>query len=225
MKKGFIVVLLFCSFFVFADTGYRGTEWYSEEKDILDKIDLYSALDKEVEKVLGLENYMRIDNESKAILGDLNEVSYFFSKDEYFIPRNIDDEKFRLIGIAYITSVENLLRLRNSFNKLVQQYIEVRSDYKEIVETELQGTLDFKELSSNIIDTIIKAVLVGISVQYEKQGEYSFSSGGLVPDKDSTEKDGTLYIYDFNDDTRVFIYDNIIKDKLVVVYVPHEQDY
>ena len=52
-----------------------------------------------------------------------------------------------------------------------------------------------------------------------------FVSAALAPDLDSTEKYGTLYIYDYNDDTRVYIYDNIIKDKAVVVYVPHEQDY
>ena len=35
----------------------------------------------------------------------------------------------------------------------------------------------------------------------------------------------TLHIYDYNDDTRIYIYENCIEDKAAVVYVPHVQDY
>ena len=50
----------------------------------------------------------------------------------------------------------------------------------------------------------------------------AFSSYGIS----ETEKEGkaTLYAYDYNDDTRVFIFQNITEGKTVVVYSYHEKD-
>ena len=50
--------------------------------------------------------------------------------------------------------------------------------------------------------------------------EYNF-----VPVEELPKATGSLYIFDYNKDTRMYVFDNIIKDKAVVVYVPHEQDY
>lgn len=36
---------------------------------------------------------------------------------------------------------------------------------------------------------------------------------------------GKIYIYDYNEDTRVYLYENVVTDYAFVVYVPHEQDY
>lgn len=224
MKKYFVLMLLtLCTFCVFGETGYRGIEWYSEEKTVSKKINLYPALSKEIEKKIELLGYERpkIHNEDKVILGELNEVSYFFYKGGAFYPKYTEGKRFRLIGIAYITQTENVLRLENNFNKLVQKYIEVRSDFKEVIENELFKETDFNKLNNSTIDTLIKTVMATMSWDFENYGLV----GDLVPDEDSTEKKGTLYIYDFNDDTRVYIYDNVITGKAVVVYVPHEQDY
>ena len=86
--------------------------------------------------------------------------------------------------------------------------------------------IDFLKLDNHITDLIIKNEIMLITLIADKAGiDTPFVSTALVPDENSTETNGTLYIYDYNDDTRVYIYDNIIKDKAVVVYVPHEQDY
>ena len=227
MKKYFtLTLLLFCVSFIFGETGYRDVEWYSEEKTVSKKIDLYPALSKEIEKKIELEDVgLKINNENKAILGEINQVSYFFSNEEAFYPKYTEGKKFRLIGVAYITSTENLQRLKNNFNKLVQKYIEARSDFKEIIENEFFKETDFNKLNNSTIDTLIKTVMATMSWDFERYGKNSPTFGNLAPDEDSTKKNGTLYIYDFNEDTRVYIYDNIIKDKAVVVYVPHEQDY
>lgn len=47
----------------------------------------------------------------------------------------------------------------------------------------------------------------------------------LKPISEKPEGKSTLYIYDYNDDTRAYIYENIIEGQTVVVYAPHEQDF
>lgn len=68
---------------------------------------------------------------------------------------------------------------------------------------------------------IQKEYLLGISVLY-------FCS--LIDEADLSklekqEAENQIYIYNYNDDTRIYIYKNFIKDTTVVVYFPHEQDY
>ena len=36
---------------------------------------------------------------------------------------------------------------------------------------------------------------------------------------------GTITVYDYNDDTRVYILENVVEDKIFVIYLYHEQDY
>ena len=38
-------------------------------------------------------------------------------------------------------------------------------------------------------------------------------------------KKATIYIYDYNNDTRLYLFEGVIKDELFVVYTYHEQDY
>ena len=35
----------------------------------------------------------------------------------------------------------------------------------------------------------------------------------------------TVYIYDYNDDTRVYIFENLVEGLTFVYYAQHEQDY
>ena len=37
--------------------------------------------------------------------------------------------------------------------------------------------------------------------------------------------DARIYIYDYNDDTRVYLFENVVKGVLFVVYTHHEQDF
>lgn len=229
MKKIFVLFLLTVfSFIAHAETGYKGIEWYTEENEVNKRIDLYANTD---DKLLSLINSFiniktKIKLEYKPVLGLKNEIAYLFTKNNTILPKTIQNKNDRFVSVAYIITLENVKLLKNNFSKPAYIYTECRSDFLEFLGNIQPDNIDFFKLDKHTTDLIIKKEIMLITLIADKAGlDTPFVSAALAPDLDSTEKYGTLYIYDYNDDTRVYIYDNIIKDKAVVVYVPHEQDY
>lgn len=225
MKKIFVLFLLtIFSFVTHAETGYRGLEWYTEESIAGNQIDLYPAFDETIEKTLDLKDSgIEIKVTVKTLLGERSLVNYFFTNIGYQLPKNKRDEKYKLIAISYIVPKDKTNELLKHFSiqKIVKKYIQCRSDFLNIIKNDYFNHIDFNTLETNASESLITSAIATVTTFFERYGK----ADALAPDLDSTEKDGTLYIYDYNDDTRVYIYDNIIKDKAVVVYVPHEQDY
>lgn len=225
MKKIFVLFLLTVfSFIAHTETGYRGLEWYTEESIAGNQIDLYSAFDETIEKTLDLrDSGVEIKVAVKTLLGERSLVNYFFTNIGYQLPKNKRDEKYKLVAISYIVPKEktNVILKRFPIQKLVNKYIKCRSDFLDFIKNEYFNEIDFVNLKTNTANSLITSAVSTTTISFEKDGQ----ANELVPDENSTETNGTLYIYDYNDDTRVYIYDNIIKDKAVVVYVPHEQDY
>lgn len=220
MKK--IFSFIFGAVFVFSassETGYRNVEWYSTEAECSKKVTFLSVFNKKKEKQLAPKNEagVKLLREEKAILGMPNRLLYLFLNE---IPHKDDKPStYRLAGIVYEIPTDSVTRLISNFSNIVGHYINVRSDFWEYIQNDVRA--EDLELFGPYIIADYK--LFYIASEAEQYGEFAFHE--LVPEEDSTEKNGTLYIYDYNDDTRVYIYDNIIKDKAVVVYVPHEQDY
>ena len=225
MKKifSFIFGAVFI-FSAFSETGYNNIEWYTEENMVCKQIDLYAAFDESMEKTLDLNNSgVDVKVAVKTILGERSLVNYFFTNIGYQLPKNKRDEKYKLVAISYIVPKEktNVILKRFPIQKLVNKYIKCRSDFLDFIKNEYFNKIDFVNLKTNTANSLITSAVSTTTISFEKDGQ----ANELLPEENSTEKDGTLYIYDYNDDTRVYIYDNIIKDKAVVVYVPHEQDY
>lgn len=93
----------------------------------------------------------------------------------------------------------------------------------------------YKQNVTEMSDEVIKEALERFKLESNEKNK-DFVTNKLVAIKAAafslyglteTGKEGkaTVYAYDYNDDTRVFIFENITKGKTVVVYSYHEQDY
>lgn len=224
-----LFLMLVFGFFSFAETGYRGIEWYSNENEVDNQIDSYiynidNNLLSSVEDFTNMK--IKIKNEYKSVLGLKNEIAYFFTNDDIILPKKMRKKNYKFVGAAYIITSDNVKLLKKNFSNPVHIFTECRSDFLDFLKSIQPDNVDFSKLDNYIIDLIIKSAIMPITLIADNAGfDTPLVYVALAPEEDSTEKDGTLYIYDYNDDTRVYIYDNIIKDKAVVVYVPHEQDY
>lgn len=157
-----------------------------------------------------------------SIFGRKTEVRYIFAPIE---------NKDNLITITYITDSYRIKEIQNSMKQA--RHYKTSLQYANSTDFFSQTYLNDIGVSKNDITQKIANNSMGIicavlTFGYISNGENSdaFSFFELeIPTSKNKKATGTLYIYDYNDDTRVYIYDNIIKDKAVVVYVPHEQDY
>ena len=99
----------------------------------------------------------------------------------------------------------------------------MKDNFNSLVDTIIIGTKEDEENKTNIDKIELqKEFLYWLSSSYENDGVTSYEFP-IVEKPDVNT--GIVYIYDYNDDTRVYIYENFIEDKTFVVYVPHEQDY
>ena len=135
----------------------------------------------------------------KKILGEMTKLYYFY-------PRNI------LTGICYRIP-EDKTDLLISKYKTQESVIKCRSmDLEEFKKTFLNSIASTSKDSQKIelfIHTTIYMLALG--VQYR---EINLEEGP-----------GTIYIYNYNDDTNVCVIKSLVKGYTFVIYLPHEQDY
>ena len=218
MKKIFMLVLtLFFSLFLFAETGYKGVDWGLHEREITKKLSVNPIFEDNSSENELLKYFFPTFTEKvneTVILGKKVKVSYMFV--------SIDNEYY-LCNVAYIINSDKIKELQNHL-KQVRWYksrFQVEQAMKMLV-------IDAPNMKQEFDDSIARHYFTDYTMSYKYQGESYIMDSVLAfeqPTKKNKKASGTLTLYDYNDDTRVYIYDNIIKDKAVVVYVPHEQDY
>lgn len=235
MKKCFVLMLLtLCTFCVFGETGYRGIEWYSNADEIIKKV-LISK-----NRLLSDEENIFIENEfgklefvaSTPILGRVIQVCYYLGHNGWKYRQthgNIDDifiEYGALESVCYIIERERTTELFQKLGKGTRSYpiTKTKGDISDLFPKE-QELKKLKSFSKDAVDSITRMFFIQFSRAYETDGEEVFSNIDFITRTATPNAPGTLYIYDYNDDTRLYIYDNVITGKAVVVYVPHEQDY
>ncbi len=202
MKKTItILILLICSLSLFAETGYRGFEWGTSE--FLFNL---KAGEQDDPIDIGDEKWPIIPKVYKTkLLGDERNLYYYFADGNlmsalYFIPSELTDK--------LISNLEE--------KKLIAQRqlpedtgIKIEENIKKTNPKEGEAGAKFRDF------------LLGVSFIY-----LCYSIDGSDYSKlEKQEANTLLYIYNYNSDTRLYIYKNVIKDTTIVVYYPHEQDY
>ena len=226
MRKIFVLFLLSVfSFVAHTETGYRGIKWLSTKAQLETKLSLKPAFnDTEIDSNISdlLSSFMSTSITENVILGKKTEIEYVF------MPMDNEDV---LISIIYITDAYRIKELQDNLKRI--RLYKTSFQYMNSTDFFSQIYLDSIGVSKNDItqklaDNTLGIMCASLALDDIRVGENSelFSFFKLeIPNSKNNKATGTLYIYDYNDDTRVYIYDNIIKDKAVVVYVPHEQDY
>lgn len=227
-------MIFLCMFLGFAETGYRGIEWYSNVYEVFQKVPIcrnsYSSPEENTiveEEVVNIEYITQT-----VILGEKTDVCYSFGNNGWKYRQShgdIDDLFIKygaLEGISYIVNREKVAKLQRYFEKEIETYpiTQTINNLIDVIE-DSEEKLKVKNLSQNAWDSIIRMEFIILSLSYERDGEEMFDDIDFIDKLKNKNASGNLFIYNYNDDTRVYIYDNMIKDKAVVVYVPHVQDY
>lgn len=235
MRKIFVLFLMLVfGFFSFAETGYKGCHWrHSLERcSKIVQLEPYvfkeGTIEPDIFDDMLEQGYSKMVRKNKTvILGKQNTVLYFFLG---------INNNYYLSSVSYIVSTDQIKEITNKLTavrkyKTSKQITNPNSLVKEDVLDLLSFSLnesEQKHLSQEIVDIYVQILFSEISFGYVTKGEDSaaFNYHGFTSaEKKNKNVSGTLYIYDYNEDTRMYVFDNIIKDKAVVVYVPHEQDY
>lgn len=120
----------------------------------------------------------------------------------------------KLAGISYSLPREKTDLAKANYEHLVETLHADNITVKEFVNIlEEQNEIDSKA-TSNEIDRVANKFIFNITKGIEAEGSQGFEKGNA-----------SIYIYDYNNDTRVYIFENIIENITFVVYLPHEQDY
>ncbi len=161
----------------------------------------YVALSNEIES--GTPIYWDfVKAQEKPILGQKTEIFYVFPDYEH------------LCAVEYSIDEKETKRLLEKFNNLVYD-TNINTNTEEYF---IGLYKDPEELSEKDRKAILFTAFGLICEDMESNGYKNIGN-------DDPEFTGHLYIYDYNDDTRVYIFENAIEGKTIVVYFPHEQDY
>ena len=209
MKKTIITLLfLILTFGLFSETGYNGTAWKKQR----DKLNFGKhAEDWE------LGNFC-IVSFGTVILGDDSIKSYFFDKEK------------GLNCVSYYIPEKSLKELLSKFDSNKKVYeIKTQLFSKDELTGEVNNLIKTNETPSfydgtDDATTAFMIILGEISL-YEIANITEIKGYKNIKEAKSGPGVGTLYIYDYNDDTRIYISSGNIEGLAFVAYVPHSQDY
>lgn len=206
MKKLFILFALLCGAVCYADKGYDGLEWGQYKNKIPFSNELIK-IETEAFSNFGLKTipFKKI----KMIAGEKIPVYYHFGNDE---------KDFYLCAVAYAVDSEKTNRIKSNFKNLILSK-KITIDFSKINEDDKENNIFALPL------TLAFYSIVDSEVYFEMLDPLNTKLEDIKDFPVRTDEPGELSIYDYNDDTRVYIFDRITNDKTVVVYVPHEQDY
>ena len=172
--------------------------------------------------ILNTSSFQTIKKRYVPVLGKLNYISYLFKRFK---------NETCLVGVSYTVTTDQIKEIINRF-KVVRKYKTSKAMiltywFEDETLTSLGLSLDLEDMPQALDELGEQLDCFIVSDNYELFGEDSFSSHQNleIANEQNENLSGTLYIFDYNKDTRMYVFDNIIKDKAVVVYVPHEQDY
>lgn len=200
MKKTIAILLfLICSVFLFAETGYRGFEWGTSEF-------LFELKAGEEDEPIETEDLPISTKVYKTkLLGEERNLYYYFAND-------------MLVSALYFIPAELTDRLLNNLedNKLIAQRSVEEEMAKQFEESVKQIFTNVEEQDQNLRNFMLGSLLITLCFQID---DADFNQ------LEKQEGECLIYIYNYNNDTRLYIYKNITKGKTAVVYIPHEQDY
>lgn len=199
MKKiFFILLLLSCFAGAFAETGYNGIKWFTE-REVFKKSTGYKTTQSEV--------IPAIEMQEKTMLGEKTTVNYFFSAYDCFE------------GVIYTIPEKKTSELKDKLNKPIKTFKTDTFTREQFSREILKEEPDFKGQTQQTINTYFNYVFYSICFYtFEQESNYE-----IIKAKKNSK--GTLYIYDYNDDTRLYIFENIIEGLTFVVYLNHGQDF
>ena len=141
----------------------------------------------------------QIRMQEKPMLGIQTQVYYIFNEDE-------------LTCISYSIDSSATSRLLDKLSKPI--FI------THIKPTEKESYIKKQSLSDKITaeneNMLLCLSFIAIMGKFEIKGYASLKSD---------EGNGRIYIYDYNEDTRVWVLQDAIPGKTYVIYFPHEQDF
>ncbi len=212
MKKLFFTfILVFCLAAGFAETGYRGAEWFINQN----KLDFN-----------GVATEWKINEELNSFCISEIELDERVIKIFYF-----EDEQ--LIGLSYFIPKKSLKDLLSKFDKRDKVY-EIKADVPEIsvlARTEAKRKIkdgDNPQIIQNIEDKEKKAYMYSIFIAEKNTLEFAkkYEKEGYKNIRKSTDSQAAnIYIYKVNEDTRMYIIQKKSEDYIYVAYVPHFKDY
>lgn len=200
MKKQTIAlfILIFTAAGLTAETGYKGINWGSAEFIIT----YYEG--EEINPVPNKDNYYPMLYK-KTLLGEETNLFYLMQSE------------YGLLGVFYVTPETNNEKLKFNLRNKEKIY-----EYPFLRDAENQLWKKAEEEFKEAIDYPIVEYSIGFYM-WQFAGAYEFEY--KVQQFPTEGLEGIISVYDYNDDTRLYIFENIIPEKTIVVYFPYEQDY
>ena len=244
MKKIFVAVLLFCSFFAFAETGFDGIAWYTAENAVLRTADCKPMFENEIGALIKDMRGFKILNSEKMFLKAHARLYYFFSS--WLLPETVKDDKYRLFGTAYVLTYSSIEEEREFWvNKIQDNTWAGKLIYSDVFNCNLFESsqvfmLINKDMDFNNMNEFEISALMGLtsSVILERFGKrqekaadtFQISAGTYLADELRKSNDlntCAFRIYDYNDDTCVCILREMNDYKLsgnrtIIVFFPRK---
>ncbi len=144
-----------------------------------------------------------IKSKSKTIQGVKTTLYYQFVND-------------RLAGVCYSIPAEKTEQLKQNYYNLVAKFKAHSTSQKEWIKMLQEDSTTKEKLTAKSKDLMTSKILF--------LSAWDIENNGYDQLKD-VEGKGNFYIYDYNNDTRVYIFENTIEGITFVVYTYHEQDF
>ncbi len=200
MKKTiFILLLFFCLASAFAETGYRGHNWYCNLSDFPKTGQLTNA---DIGGPINM-SYYPVFYEKKV--AD-TKVLIFYGLD-------FSTKEFKAAG--YIINSKKTETIKKLIKNKVNEFKIDFSDMNEYLE-DLEEREEAQQEYLLFSDFSLTSVYIDSATTEELKNTEAFPIG-----KGKT----VISIYDYNDDTRCYIYENVVPEKTIVIFIPHEQDF
>ena len=199
--KRFLILLLFVFllFGLYAETGYDGKQWRTKKGEL----SFYNKVTPDESQI-----WVVTEAETRPILGEDTRVYYhYFGNELENISYTIPKEKTDLLK-------EKLEKRSICFDE--QNLITITDEYS----LQLLKTLGIEETNIELGQNFLISYFVTLC-EHSNNHYYTWYIF-------SDEGSGKFSFYYYNDDTVVYIYENFIKDKTIVVFSYHkeyEQDY
>ncbi len=162
------------------------------------------------------DTYLEVLNKTSAI--EYNSDTHFKRKVMVGVETNVfyhfDNEDF--IGVSYSLPKEKTEEIKSKFSKIITSQKTQTIPKKKFIETIKKDVNLLEKYNTDNISFISDkyAFLQARKIETVGTSQYIDNNGT-----------GNLYIYDYNDDTRVYIFENFVEGITFVVYTYHEQDY
>lgn len=134
----------------------------------------------------------------KIVLGLETTVFYHFIGD-------------KLYGVSYSISNEKTKELKSKYKELLHSF-----DFSELTDEQLNNIKKKNGIDESAILYLTNKLIYNMAFALEVKG---------IPKEPPKKGNCKLLVYNYNDDTRVYMLENFRKGECFVTYIYHEQDY